>query len=298
MVKKLYYYRYIYLFMLPGIIYFLIFAYFPMIGVGIAFREFSFRNPFFGGAFVGLKYFYAFFNDRAFINVFFNTVFISIGRLVYEFPFAIILALLFNELRNKNHKRVIQTVFTFPHFISWVVASGIIINLLSDNGAFNQIAMYFGGRKNEFMTSQSAFRGLLYVTSNWKNIGWSTIIYLATISNVDVEQYEAALVDGANRFHRVWYITLPALKSVIGVLLILRIANMMDAGFDQIFNMYNASVYRVADIIDTYIYRRTIIDGGNFSMSTAFGLMKSVISAALLLAANFTVKRINGHGIY
>ena len=296
--QRMWNHKYLYLMMLPGIVYFLIFHYFPMIGVGIAFREFSFRNPFFGGEFVGMKYFSLMFQSKDFLNVLRNTFVISMGRLLFEFPFAIVLALLFNEIRGSKSKRFLQTVFTFPHFISWVVASGIIINLLNDGGAVNQMIVALGGEKMSFLTNAKTFRSLLYITDNWKEIGWGTIIYLATISNIDAEQYEAALVDGANRWHRLLYITLPALATVFGILLILNIANMMKAGFEQIFNMYNPTVYGVSDIIDTYIYRKTFKLGESFSMSTAIGLFKSVISGALLVSANWIVRKINGVGIF
>ena len=297
--SKMLYHKWIYLLMLPGIIWFIMFRYVPMVGVGVAFREFSFRNPFFGGDFVGLDNFRVIFSDPRFINALRNTGIISVGRILFEFPVPIILALLFNELRGRKHKRIMQTAFTFPHFISWVVASGIIINLLQDAGAVNQLFLVFGGDRQYWLTDSSAFRPLLHITSNWKGMGWGTIIYLATISGIDSEQYEAALVDGADRFQRCIYITLPALYPVMGILLILSIANLMNAGFDQVFNLYNAAVYDVGDIIDTFIFRRTFMLGESFSVSTAFGLFKSVIGAILLITANLVIKKFNdGRGVF
>ena len=297
--KRVVQYKYLYLLMLPGILFFLVFSYLPMVGIGIAFREFSFRNPFFGGDWVGFHYFSKIFNSRDFANVMRNTIMISLGRILFEFPFPIILAVLFNEIRGRRGKRFLQTVYSFPHFISWVVAAGVLINLLADGGAVNQMIVAAGGEKIGFLTMPSIFRPILFITNNWKEVGWGTIIYLATIASIDEEQYEAAIVDGANRWQRIWRITVPFLLPVIGIMLILQIANLMDAGFDQIFNMYNPTVYNVSDIVDTYIYRKTFKYGESFSASTAFGLFKSVISAVLLITANRTVKRFNnGSGVF
>ena len=293
LIKRVWSYKYIYLMMLPAIVYFLIFSYLPMLGSGIAFREFSFKNPFFGGKWVGLYHFEKLFNSRNFSVVMRNTFAISFGRLIFEFPLAIGLALLFNEVRGKRTKRFLQTVYSFPHFISWVVAAGILINLLADSGAINQIIVALGGEKVGFLSTPGLFRPLLFITNNWKEIGWSTIIYLATIASIDSEQYEAAVVDGANRWHRIRYITLPSLLPIICTMLILQVANVMNAGFDQIFNMYNPTVYSTGDIIDTYIYRATFQLGESFSSSTAFGLFKSLISVTLLLIANWIVRRID-----
>ena len=294
--KRVWRYKYIYLMMIPALIFFAIFSYIPMAGIGIAFREFSFKNPFFGGEFVGLKYFRRLFNSRNFALVMRNTFIISFGRLLFEFPMAIGLALLFNEVRGRRTKRFLQTVYSFPHFLSWVVAAGILINLLADSGVVNQLIVALGGEKIGFLTMPNLFRPLLYITDNWKEIGWGTIIYLATIASIDSEQYEAAIVDGANRWHQIRYITLPSLVPIICTMLILQVANVMSAGFDQIFNLYNPTVYATGDIIDTYIYRMTFQLGESFSASTAFGLFKSSISVVLLVTANWIVKRFDKNG--
>ena len=247
---------------------------------------------------MGLKYFNEMLVDRMFRKVLFNTVFISFGRILFEFPVPIILALLLNEITKTKFKRFFQTVYTFPHFISWVVAAGIVINILSDAGILNQLIVVLGGQKINVMTQPNSFLALVFISDNWKEAGWGTIIYLATIAGINPEQYEAAMVDGAKRFQIMFHVTWPALKSVMGILLILSVANVMNAGFDQIFNLYNPVVYDSADIIDTYIYRRTFISGASFSSSTAFGLFKSVINVFLLLIANFSVKKINNEGIF
>jgi putative aldouronate transport system permease protein len=221
-----------------------------------------------------------------------------LGRILFEFPIPIILALLLNEIRKSATKRFYQTVFTFPHFISWVVAAGMMIDLLSDAGVLNQIIVLFGGQKINLLTDPGLFKALLFLSDNWKEVGWGTIIYLATIAGISPEIYEAAKVDGAKRFQLILHITWPALRYVMGILFILQIANIMNAGFDQIFNMYNPVVYGSSDIIDTYIYRRTFMVGESFSSSTALGVFKSVINVLLLYSANYMVKKINKQGIY
>lgn len=299
LLRKMWYYKWIYFLMLPGLIYFTIFAYFPMVGVGMAFREFSFRNPFFGGAWVGLDNFRTIFSNPDFTQALFNTVRISIGRILFEFPVPIILALLFNELRGRKYKRFLQTVFTFPHFISWVVVAGLIRNMLVSNGIINQILLSLGLETQNVLTDPTAFLALIFISANWKSMGWGTIIYMATITGIDTEQYEAAVVDGANRWHRVRYITLPHLLPVIGILLTLQIAFMMSAGFDQIFNLYNPIVHSTADIIDTFIFRRTFELGESFSVATAMGVFRSLIAMTLLVIANTLVKKYNdGTGVY
>ena len=299
LLRKMWYYKWIYVLMLPGITFFIIFAYLPMVGVGMAFREFSFRDPFFGGQWVGLDNFRTIFSSQDFRSALFNTIRISLGRILFEFPVPIMLALLFNELRGSKYKRFIQTVFTFPHFISWVVAAGLIRNLLVSNGVINQLLWAAGLESQTILTDPGAFLAMLFVSANWKSMGWGTIIYLATIAGIDSEQYEAAVVDGASRWQRCRYITFPHLLPVIGILLTLQIAFMMSAGFDQIFNLYNPTVFSTVDIIDTLIYRRTFELGESFSVTTAMGLFRSLIAMTLLIVANTLVKRYNdGQGVY
>ena len=247
--KKIFYYKYFYLLFLPAFILYIIFSYKPMYGAILAFKDLDFQKGILGSPWTemhGLKHFYGLLTDMEFKKAFRNTL------IIICFPAPIILALLINEIRNNKLKRVIQTVLTFPHFISWVVVTGIFFNLLSDAGLLNEIIVAFGGQKIHLLTQASTFRGLLYSTDIWKEAGWGTIIYLAAIAGINVELYEAATVDGAKRFQLMRYITWPAIKSVIGVMLILAIANIMNAGFDQIFNMYSAAVYDKAP----YIYHR------------------------------------------
>lgn len=298
LLEKILYYKYFYILTIPAIVYYFIFAYFPMYGSLLAFKEFSYMDGILGGKWVGLKYFKEIFSDSLFLKSFANTLIISMGRIVFEFPAPIILALFMNEIGKVRLKRFFQTVYTFPHFISWIVVAGVMMNILSDAGVLNQVIITLGGQKVSLLTEPRIFRGLLYITDNWKEAGWGTIIYLAAIAGIPPELYEAANIDGAKRLHMIRYITWPAICSVTGILLILSIGNFMNAGFDQILNMYNPIVYNVSDIIDTYVYRRTFVTGLDFSSSTAIGLFKSVINVILLYLANFIVKRTSGEGIF
>ncbi len=296
-LSAIYKYKYMYLMLIPTIIFYILFCYVPMYGITIAFREFSYRSPF-GGEWVGLKYFEELWLNAEFWKVFKNTIEISLGRLIFEFPVPIVLAILLSEINSSKIKRLSQTVFTFPHFLSWVVGAGIVCTIFADSGAVNQIISYLGFDRVQFLTDANIFRPLLFMTNIWKEAGWSAIIYMATIVSISPELYEAAYIDGANRFRRIWHVTLPGLKGVIGVLLILAVANATNGGFDQVFNMYNALVYETGDIIDTYIYRRTFVLGQSFSSSAALGVFKAVINGTLLVIANFVIKRINNQGLY
>ncbi len=294
-------YRYFYIMFLPAFIMFVLFSYVPMYGIQLAFKDLNFSKGIMGSPWTsmhGLKHFYDLINNSEFGRAFINTLVISLQRIVFQFPVPIILALLINEIQRDRFKRIVQTILTFPHFLSWIVVTGIFFNLLSDAGVLNEIINVFGGEKVHLLTQASTFRAFLYTTHIWKEAGWGTIIYLAAISGINSELYEAAIVDGAKRFQLTRYITWPAIVSVIGVMLVLALSSIMNAGFDQIFNMYNPAVYAQADIIDTYIYRRTFVTGLDFASSTAIGLFKSVINFIMLYAGNMIVRKATGKGIY
>ena len=295
--SKLVKYRYIYLLLLPGVLFYIIFSYIPMYGVTLAFKEYQIKPGIIGSPWIGFANFQNIFILDDFWTAFYNTLIISFQRLAIEFPIPIILALLLNEVRNAHLKRLFQTVYTFPNFLSWIVVSGIAFSVLSDDGVLNQILVTLGEQKQSLLMDASWFRPLLYMTSIWKSAGWSSIIYLAAITSINPELYEAATIDGATRLQQLVHITWPGIRSTTAILFILAIGNVMNAGFDQIFNMYNASVYSTADIIDTYIYRRTFQLGSDFGTSTAVGLFKSLINMALLLLANLSVKKIGEEGI-
>jgi putative aldouronate transport system permease protein len=227
-----------------------------------------------------------------------NTVTISLQRLVFQFPVPIILALFINELSARKYKRVLQTIYTFPNFLSWVIIAGIMFNLLEANGLVNTILQAMGHESVNFLTSTKLIRPLLYFTENWKSSGWAAIIYLASISGIDMEQYESAVMDGASRFQRMIYITLPGIRETIIVMLILAVGGIMNAGFDQIFNLGNAVVQDRVDIVDWYIYRITFTGYVDYSFSTAVGLMKSVLNFAFLIGANQISKAITKSGLF
>lgn len=217
-------------------------------------------------------------------------------RWPFASPFPVLLALLLNEIRAERYKKFVQTVYTFPHFLSWVLISGIVMNILSSTGVVNNIIVACGGEKYQFLTDKSLFRSILVFFLAWKESGWNCILYLASITAIDPSLYEAATIDGANRWHRMVYITWPGISMIVVVTLILRIGSMMDVGFDQVINMYNASVYDVGDIIDTYIYRITFQRAGNFGVSTAVGLFKGVTNCILLLSANWHLQAAGRRG--
>lgn len=250
-----------------------------------------------GSPWIGFQNFKDLFIYKDFWTAVRNTVIISLGRLIIEFPVPVIFALLMNEITKNKIKRVYQTIFTFPHFLSWVVLGGIVVNTFNDSGVINQILSVIGLEKANFLMNNSLFRPLLFGTNIWKEVGWGAIIYLAALSGINPELYEAAYVDGANRFQQMKAITLPGLKSTIIIMFILAIGGIMNAGFDQVFNLYNAAVYETGDILDTFIFRRTFSAGSSFSSSTAVGLFKSVIGFVFLYGTNFIVKKSGAEGI-
>lgn len=286
--------KYLYALLVPGVIFFLVFSYLPLYGVQLAFKTYDLRGGIWGSPFVGLDNFRMLLGDAQFLQVFRNTMEISLLKTAFGFPAPIILAILIHELASRKLKRVLQTVFTFPYFLSWVVVSGILLNLLRTDGALNGLITMFGGEKQPFMTDPILFRIMLVVSSIWKEAGWSCIMYMAAIAGINATLYEAAMVDGANRWQRIRHVTWPGLQGMAAILLILTIGNIMNAGFDQIFNLYNPAVFDSAEILDTYVYRITFQLAGDYSFSTAVGLFKGVINCVLLLGANAIVRRL-GH---
>lgn len=290
--------KYLYMLLIPGIVSLFIFSYMPMYGVTIAFKEFNIFAGFSKSPWVKFLQFERLFRSSDFLRTIRNTLLISVYKLFWSFPAPIILSLLLNELRNKYFKKFVQTVLYLPHFISWVTFAGIIIMFLNPStGLINDIIMQFGGRKIDFLAEKSMFRSILIITEVYKGMGWGTIVYLAAISGVDPSLYEAAIVDGANRFRQIWHITLPTIRSVIVVIFILNLSNILNAGFDQVFMLYNPLVYEVGDIIDTYVYRKGMIDS-NYSLSAAAGLFKNIIAFVLIISTNYTAKKIGEDGLW
>ncbi len=289
--------RYLYLLMLPTIVYLIMIDYRAMYGILLAFKNFNPRLGIMGSEWVGLKHFAGMFNDPYFLQVLKNTITISFGKILFEFPCPVIIAICFNEIRSKYLKKTLQTIYTFPHFLSWVVVSGVIINFLGYNGPLNEIVSFFGAEKKAFMGDVNLIRPVLYITQIWKESGWTSIIYLAAITGISAEMYEAAELDGATRLQKIWHITLPSIRGTILVMLTMRVGTILNAGFDQIFNMSNTVVQNTIDILDTYIYRITFQQAPDFSFSTAVGVFKSGIGFIMVMIVNSISRKIEGTGI-
>ncbi|WP_187434248.1 ABC transporter permease [Paenibacillus methanolicus] len=290
--------RYLYLLLLPGLLLILLFRYGPMYGVVIAFQDYNIYKGISGSEWVGFDQFTRLFNSPDFVEILSNTIIISLYKLAASFTIPIILALLLNELRGVVFKRFAQSVIYLPHFVSWVIFSGIIITFLNPvDGMVNVVIQHFGGSPVDFLGDVRYFRPMLVITDAYKEVGWGTIIYLAAIAGVNAELYEAARIDGATKLRQMWHVTLPAIRPVIVILIILSLANILEAGFQQIFLLYNALVYDVADIIDTYVYRVGIQEA-NYSYATAAGLFKSAVAMVLILTVNTIVKKSGQEGLW
>jgi putative aldouronate transport system permease protein len=290
--------KYLYLLAFPGLLYLLIFKYIPIGGIVIAFQDYS---PYMGilkSPWVGLEHFKTLFTEDDFWMLFRNTMAISLLNLAFFFPFPIILSLLLNELRNMAFKRIVQTIIYLPHFFSWVIIIGLTFLMMSQSeGLINKIIAFYGYDTIPFLTEPDYFWTMLTLQSMWKEAGWGTIIFLAAMAGIDPQLYEAARVDGAGKLRQAWHITLPSIRNVIVILFILRLGHVMDVGFEQIYLMMNGAVSDVADVFDTYVYRKGI-QQGDFSYSTAVGLFKSVVGLLLVLMANKLAKRSGEEGVF
>lgn len=299
-LKKNYQY---YLMLLPVMIYVTIFCLMPRMGIVLAFKDYDMfcsDNPFFAifkSPWAGLEHFEKLFKRPEFLRSIRNTLIINVGKLIFSFPVPIIFAIFLSEVRSVKYQKGLQTIVYLPHFLSWAVVSGIFVSLLSSTGLVNSILVSMGFEKVNFLMSNELFRGVLILSSIWKDFGWSSIIYFAAIAGLDQECYEAAAVDGANRFQKMWYITLPGLLPTIVLMLITRVGNILEGGFSQVFAMYNPTVYETADIIDTYVYRIGL-GKMDFSMGTAVGLFNSVIGTILVVTTNRLSKKWSGKSMW
>lgn len=282
--------RWLYLFLLLPIIYFIVFRYIPIFGLRIAFYDYNVYQPD-RSEFVGLQHFRSLFSRDTFTRALRNTVNISLLKVAFGFPAPIILALLLNEIGSVKFKRTTQTILYLPHFISWVVLAGMVMDLLDPStGIITRIINNFSDRNVQVLTDNRYFVPMLVMSDIYKTMGWGTILYLATISSIDPELYEAASIDGAGPLKQALSITLPALLPTIFVVFTLNLGNVLNAGFDQVFMLYNSLVYETGDIIDTYVYRMGIIQS-DYSFSTAAGMFKSVVGLVLILSFNALSKR-------
>lgn len=290
--------RYLFIALIPALIYYIVFHYGSMYGLLIAFKEFNFSKGIIGSPWVGLANFKLFLNSRDFVTVLGNTLTISMMQLIIGFPMPIIFALLLNEVRISSYKRIIQTVSYMPHFLSWVVLAGIFIEILSPSrGIVNVVLMKLGIEPIHFMASKAWFRWILVFTSIWKEMGWNSIIYLAALTSIDACLYEAAAIDGASRMKQMYYVTVPSILPIVSIMLIMSIGKLLNDNFDQIINMYNSSVYSVADVISTYVYRMGLVDF-KYSFATAVDVFKNVISFILVILANTVAKKVGDYGIW
>ncbi|MNH89253.1 putative multiple-sugar transport system permease YteP [compost metagenome] len=288
----------IYLALVPGIAFLLLFKYTPMYGIIIAFKDFNIFEGMAASEWVGFKHFEKLFSSESFLHVFQNTLAISLYKIIFLFPLPIIVAILLNELKNLAFKKGIQTVIYLPHFLSWVIVSGLFIDMLSVNGGIvNKIIIGFGGEPIRFFLDSEVFRSVLIFTAGWKEVGWSTIVYLAALTTIDPQLYEAAKIDGANRWKQTLHITLPGLIPIILLMFILRLGNILEAGTEQILVMYNPGVYNVADVIGTYVYRIGLGEQ-DYSFSTAVGLFDSVIAFILIISGNAFGRKYLNRGIW
>lgn len=290
--------RALYLMLFPGILYFIVFKYIPMGGLVIAFQDYQPFLGILGSPFIGMKHFIRLFTEDTFLMLMKNTLVIFGLDIAFSFPFPIILALMLNELRGAKFKKFVQTVIYLPHFMSWVVVVSIFYVLLTtEGGVFNNIITYFGGEKVSFLTSTDWLRPIYIFQQMWKGAGWGTIVYLAAITNVDEQLYEAADMDGAGKLRKMWHITLPCIRPTIITLFILKIGHVLDMGFEHMFLLMNPMNKEVAQIFDTFVYTAGI-QNGQLSYSTAVGLFKGLVGLALVVLANKLARKVGEDGIY
>jgi putative aldouronate transport system permease protein len=291
-------YRWLYILILPALIYFFIFQYIPLWNAQIAFKDFKPLLGVWKSPFIGFTHFITFFKSFYFDQLITNTVIISVLKLIIGIPMAIVLAIGLYETSFRRFRSLVQTVAYLPHFLSWVIMFGVLLMMLSPgDGLINAIIKASGGKSISFLTSPHWFRFVVVASDIWKETGWATIIYLAALMGIDPTLYEAAQVDGASRLQRIWYISLPGILPVIVILTMLRLGHILNAGFNQIFVLYSLPVYSVGDIIDTWVYRSGILDF-QLSLATAVGLFKGAIGLVLILIANKAAKKIAGYTMY
>ena len=288
----------LYIFLIIPVAYYIIFCYVPMYGIIIAFKDFKISLGYGGSKWVGFYQFERLFRSTAFYRILRNTLLLNVYTLVFGFPAPIILAIILNEIRNVTFKRVSQSILYLPHFISWVVLAGIFIQMLSPStGIINIILKAIGIKPVYFLIDPFWWPAWYVISGIWEGVGWGSIIFLAAISNIDPELYEAARIDGAGKFAQIWNITLPCIRPTVAIMLILRMGGMMSIGFDHIYNLMNSAVFDVADVISTYVYRIGI-QQAQYSYTTAVGLFQSVVALIMIIGANKVVKALGESGLW
>lgn len=287
----------IYAMLIPVLIYYAVFKFGPMFGLYISFIDYKPARGIFGSKFVGLKWFKSFFSDYYFGRLLINTVRIAVADLL-TFPLPVILALLINELKSKKFSKTAQTLLYVPHFISTVVICGIVITLTSSTGAITEVLHnLFGIKEQALLNSPSNFLPIYILTELWQTLGWNSIIYLSALSGIDQELYDAAKVDGANRWQQCLHVTLPGIAPTIVIMLILKMGKIFNVGYERVMLLYNPAIYNTADVINTYVYRKGLIDA-QFSYSTAVGMFNCLVSFALVMITNKISQKVNGSGLW
>ena len=301
LLKKIFMNRQIYLMLLPVVVFYLVYNYVPMYGIVLAWKEWRPKYGIMGSPWIGWENFQTIFSQKALPNAIRNTVIISSLKLLFCFPLPILFALFLNEIKAPGFKKVIQTMMYLPNFISWVILGGIVKMLLAvDDGLINNLIVSLGGSRTSFLNNPNAFYPILIFSEIWKGTGWGTIIYPAAIAGVDPCLYEAAEIDGCRRIGMIFRITLPIIMPVCTVMFIMQLSNIMNAGFDPVYNLYNKGIYDTADIIDTYTYR-LFTEGkayNSYGLSTAVGLFKTIVNFFFLIAGNIFTKKINGYSMF
>ncbi len=283
--------------MAPGMLFILVFSYIPMFGIVMAFQDYVPAKGILGSEFVGLKNFTYMFSLPDVGRIFANTLLIAIGKILLGTVMAIVFAILLNEIRIRVFKKTVQTIVYLPHFLSWVVLAAVVVNMVNLDGPVNQLLAALGLSKINFLGSNVWFRPLIIITDVWKEFGYNSIVYLAAITAIDPGIHEAAAIDGASWWKRVWHITLPGMMPVILLMAAMNLTSILSAGFDQIYNLYSPMVYETGDVLDTYVYRMGLI-GRKYSFSTAVGLLRSVVGMILMLTANWLSKRFTDRKIF
>ena len=289
--------KHVYLILLPVVLYYFVFQYMPMYGALIAFKDFRPARGIWGSPWVGFKHFRDFFGSYFFGRLLRNTLSLSLYSLIFGFPAPIILALLLNELRIGWYKKIVQTITYIPHFISIVIICGIIVNFVKQDGIISLLVMHITGYNGNLLLKPGYFRPIYVISGIWQQIGWSSIIYLATLAGINAEMYEAARIDGAGRWKQTWYITLPSLLPTIMILLILRIGDLMNVGYEKVMLLYNTGIYETADVISTFVYRRGILEA-QYSFSAAVDLFNSAINCTLVVLANKLSKKMTDNSLW
>ncbi len=294
-IKK---YKYLYLLLFPSLFYLIVFKIFPLYGLQLAFKDYNVNDGIIGSRFNGFKNFFVLFNTPEFWKSLKNTILIGLLHLIFTFPISIILALVFSEFKNKKLKKIVQTIFIFPHFISWVLVASLFFNIFGNYGVINNIIDLFGGNEISFFSNNWWFRILLLISYVWKEVGWESIIYYAVLCSINNSLYDVAKLDGASRFDIIRYIKLPALKKIIITMFLLQIGSIFTAGFSQVYNLYNPTVYGSADILETYIYRNSFISMSNYGISVASSLLKALLNIIFLMTAEIICKKITKESLF